>query len=65
MEYINSPENLNPVVLVIILFGAINLIFLFYSVSKNFNRIQEIKEENKKRKAQEEKLNKLYPPTSE
>ena len=61
IEYLSSPNGLNTIVLIIILFGAINAIFITYSVRINLNRL---KEENNKRRIQQEKLDKLYPPDS-
>tara|TARA_Y100001968_G_scaffold332642_1_gene391642 strand:- start:2400 stop:2624 length:225 start_codon:yes stop_codon:yes gene_type:complete len=57
-EYLSSPEGLNKIVLVIILFAGINSIFIFYALRKS---IDQIKEENKKRKIQKNKIDRLYP----
>ncbi|WP_320663939.1 hypothetical protein [Prochlorococcus sp. MIT 1223] len=58
-EYLSSPAGLNTVVLVIVLFGAINSIFIAYAVRNSFGKI---KDEEKKRKMQEAKINRLFPP---
>ena len=58
LEYLSSSEGLNTIVLIIIIFGTINAIFITYSVRNSFYKA---KEENNKRKIQQEKLNRLYP----
>tara|TARA_Y100001968_G_scaffold327318_1_gene372077 strand:+ start:324 stop:545 length:222 start_codon:yes stop_codon:yes gene_type:complete len=61
IEYFSSPEGLNNIVLVIIIFGAINAIFIAYALRNNF---VQIKEQNQKRKLQKEKIDRLFPSPS-
>jgi len=58
LEYLSSPEGLNKIILGIILVGAINAIFISYSVSYTYGIA---KKERNKLKIQQAKIDKLSP----
>ena len=57
-EYLSSPEGINKITIGIILVGAINAIFITYSVRTTFGAA---KKEREKLKVQQEKIDKLFP----
>ena len=58
LEYLSSPEGINNIIVGIILVGAINAIFITYSVRSTFGAA---KKEREKLKVQQEKIDKLFP----
>ena len=58
LEYLSSPEGINKILIGIILVGAINAIFITYSVWTSYGAA--IKE-REKLKIQQVKIDKLYP----
>ena len=58
LEYLSSPEGLNKIIVGIILVGAINVIFLTYSVRSTYGAA---KKESEKLKMQQAKIDKLSP----
>ena len=58
LEYLSSPEGINKVVLGIIIVGAINAIFITYSIRSSFGRA---KEEREKLTIQQARIDKLSP----
>ena len=58
LEYLSSPEGINKIILGIILVGAINAIFITYSVRTTYGMA---KKEREKLKVQQEKIDKLFP----
>ena len=44
LEYLNLPEGLNKIILAIIIVGAINAIFLTYSVSSTYGMAKKERE---------------------
>ena len=58
LEYFSSPEGINTIIVGIILVGAINAIFIFYSVRSTYGAA---KIEREKLKIQQAKINKLSP----
>ena len=62
VDYINTSKGLNSAILVIIIIGAINTILLNFFVRKRFSK--KLKE-SKKRKLQQEKVDRLSPKKSE
>ena len=58
LEYLSSPEGINKIIIGIILLGAINAIFITYSVRSTYGAA---KKEKEKLKIQKEKINKLFP----
>ena len=58
LEYLSSPEGINKIIVGIILVGAINAIFITYSVRSTFGAA---KKEREKLKVQQEKIDKLFP----
>ena len=58
VDYINTPKGINTTILVIILVGAINTILLNFFVRKRFSKAVA---ESKKRKVQQEKIDRLSP----
>ena len=58
LEYLSSPEGINKIILGIILVGAINAIFIAYSVRKTYGAT---KKEREKLKIQQDKIDKLFP----
>ena len=57
-EYLSSPEGINKITIGIILVGAINAIFITYSVRSTFGAA---KKEREKLKVQQDKIDKLFP----
>ena len=62
VDYINTSKGLNTAILVIIIIGAINTILLNFFVRKRFSKAVA---ESKKRKLQQEKIDRLSPKKSE
>ena len=58
LEYLSSPEGINKIIVGIILVGAINAIFITYSVRTTFGAA---KKEREKLKVQQDKIDKLFP----
>ena len=58
LEYLSSPEGINKIIVGIILFAAINAIFITYSVRSTYGAA---KKEKDRLMMQQEKINKLSP----
>ena len=58
LEYLSSPEGINKIILGIIIIGAINAIFITYSIRSIFGAA---KKEKDRLMMQQEKINKLSP----
>ena len=58
LVYLSSPEGINKIIVGIILVGAINVIFLTYSVRSTYGAA---KKESEKLKMQQAKIDKLSP----
>ena len=58
IEYLSSPEGINKIILVIIMVGIINVIFITYSVRSTYGIA---KKEIERKKIQQFKINKLSP----
>ena len=58
LEYLSSPEGINKIVVGIILVGAINAIFITFSVRSTYGAA---KKEREKLKIQKAKIEKLSP----
>ncbi len=58
LEYLSSPEGIDKIILVIIIIGAINAIFITYSVRSIFGVV---KKEKDRLMMQQEKIDKLSP----
>ena len=58
VDYINTSKGLNTALLVIIIIGAINFILLNFFVRKRFSKAVA---ESKRRKLQQEKIDRLFP----
>ena len=58
LEYLSSPEGINNIILVIIIVGAINAIFITYSVRSTYGVA---KKEKEKLKIKQAKIDKLSP----
>ena len=58
LEYLSSPEGINKIIAGIIIVGAINAIFITYSVKSTFGAA---KKEKDRLMIQQEKINKLSP----
>ena len=58
LEYLSSPEGINKIIVGIILVGAINAIFITYSVRTTYGAA---KKEREKIKIQQAKIDKLSP----
>ena len=58
LEYQSSPEGINKIILGIIIIGAINAIFITYSVRSTFSAA---KKEKDRFRIQQEKIDKLSP----
>ena len=58
LEYLSSPEGINKISVGIIIIGAINAIFITYSVRSTFGAA---KKEKDRLIMQQEKINKLSP----
>ena len=57
-EYLSSPEGINKITIGIILVGAINAIFITYSVRRTYGAA---KKEREQLKIQQAKIDKLSP----
>ncbi len=58
LEYLSSPEGINKIIVGIILVGAINTIFITYSVRTTYGAA---KKEKDRLTMQQEKIDKLSP----
>tara|TARA_Y100001968_G_scaffold321982_1_gene357309 strand:- start:716 stop:922 length:207 start_codon:yes stop_codon:yes gene_type:complete len=58
LEYLSSPEGINKIILAIIVVGAINVIFITYSVRSTYGKA---KKEREQLKIQRAKIDKLSP----
>ena len=58
LEYLSSPEGINKIIVGIILIGAINAIFITYSVRNTYGML---KKEREKLKIQQAKIDQLSP----
>ena len=58
LEYLSSPEGINKIIVGIILVGAINAIFITYSVRSTYGAARN---EREKLKIQQAKIDKLSP----
>ncbi len=58
LEYLSSPEGINKIIVGIIIIGAINAIFITYSVRSTFGAV---KKEKDRLMMQQEKIKKLSP----
>ena len=58
LEYLSSPEGINRIIIGIILVGAINVVFLTYSVRSTYGAARK---EREKLKIQQAKIDKLSP----
>ena len=58
LEYLSSPDGINKIIVGIILVGAINAIFITYSVRSTYAAA---KKEREKLKIQQNKIDKLSP----
>ena len=58
LEYLSSPEGINKIIVGILLVGAINAIFITYSVRSTYGAA---KKEKDRLMMQQEKINKLSP----
>ena len=58
LEYLSSPEGINVIIVGIILVGAINAIFITYSVRRTYGLA---KQEREQLKIQQAKIDRLIP----
>ena len=58
LEYLSSPEGINKIIVGIIIVGAINAIFITYSVRSTYGAA---KTKREKLKIQQAKIDKLFP----
>ncbi len=58
LEYLNSPEGINKIIVGIIIVGAINAIFITYGVRSTYGAA---KKEKDRLMIQQEKIDKLSP----
>jgi len=58
LEYLSSPEGINKIIVGIILVGAINAIFITFSVRTTYSAL---KKEREKLNIQQAKIDKLSP----
>tara|TARA_B100000459_G_scaffold51333_1_gene27221 strand:+ start:123 stop:329 length:207 start_codon:yes stop_codon:yes gene_type:complete len=58
LEYLSSPEGINKIIVGIILVGAINAIFITYSVRRTYGAAKKKREQLK---IQQAKIDKLFP----
>ena len=58
LEYLSSPEGINKIIVGIILVGAINAIFITYSVTITYRAAKKAKD---RFRIQQEKIDKLSP----
>ena len=62
LEYLSSPEGINKIIVGIIFVGAINAIFITYSVRSTYRAV---KKEREKLKTQQAKIDRLSPTKQE
>ena len=58
LEYLSSPEGINKIIVGIIIVGAINAIFITYSVRSTYGAAKKAKD---RLRIQQEKIDKLSP----
>ena len=58
LDYLSSPEGINKIIAGIIIIGAINAIFITFSVRSTYGAV---KKEKDRLLMQQEKIEKLYP----
>tara|TARA_B100000214_G_scaffold360035_1_gene322053 strand:+ start:245 stop:451 length:207 start_codon:yes stop_codon:yes gene_type:complete len=58
LDYLSSPEGINKIIAGIIIIGAINAIFIIFSVRSTYGAV---KKEKDRLVMQQEKVDKLYP----
>ena len=58
LDYLSSPEGINKIIAGIIIIGAINAIFITFSVRSTYGAV---KQEKDRRLMQQKKIDKLYP----
>ena len=58
LDYLSSPEGVNTIIAGIIIIGAINAIFITFSVRSTFGAV---KKEKDRHLMQQAKISKLYP----
>ena len=58
LEYLGSPQGINKIIVGIIIVGAINAIFIIYSVRRTYGAA---KQEKDRFRIQQEKIDKLSP----
>ena len=58
LDYLSSPEGINKIIAGIIFIGAINAIFITFSVRSTYGSV---KKEKDRLVMQQEKISKLYP----
>ena len=58
LEYLSSPEGINKIIVGIIIVGAINALFITYSVRRTYGAV---KKEKDRLLIQQEKIDKLSP----
>tara|TARA_B100001250_G_scaffold112346_1_gene94976 strand:+ start:101 stop:307 length:207 start_codon:yes stop_codon:yes gene_type:complete len=58
LEYLSSPEGINKIIVGIILVGAMNAIFITYSIRSTYGAA---KKEREKLKVQQAKIDRLSP----
>tara|TARA_Y100000589_G_C26782818_1_gene478486 strand:- start:84 stop:284 length:201 start_codon:yes stop_codon:yes gene_type:complete len=58
LDYLSSPEGINKIIAGIIIIGAINAIFITFSVRSTYGAV---KKEKDRLATQQEKIGKLYP----
>tara|TARA_B100000965_G_scaffold318667_1_gene279484 strand:+ start:123 stop:329 length:207 start_codon:yes stop_codon:yes gene_type:complete len=58
LEYLSSPEGINKIIVGIIIVGAINALFITYSVRSTYGAV---KKEKDRLLIQQEKIDKLSP----
>ena len=58
LEYLSSPEGINKIIVGIIVVGAINAIFITYSVRRTYGAA---KKEREQLNIQQAKIDKLFP----
>ena len=58
LDYLSSPEGINKIIVGIIIVGAVNAIFITFSVRSTYGAV---KKEKDRLLMQQEKIDKLYP----
>ena len=58
LDYLSSPEGINTIIVGIIIIGAINAIFITFSVRTTYGIV---KKEKDRRVMQQKKIDRLYP----